>query len=347
MDKNNNHNLILAGFYLLAVVLFGTFGYILIGDYSFIDALYMTVITVSTVGFKEARPLDDGGKLFTVILIFASLGILTYFFTSLAQSLFQSHMRFFYSGYNKIKGSKRMENHTIVVGHGRNGKQVVDELIAFGSQMVVIDQDHELVISKLDSPVRFIEGNATEDEVLIKANIKKARSLITTLPNDADNLFVVLTARSLNPDLKIISRASSESTEKKLRMAGVDSVVMPERIGGAHMATLVAQPDVVEFLEHLTIHGEGGTQLMEIMCSDLPSEFINKPIREIGIRRFSGANIIGFKTAAGEMIMNPTPDTRLIPNSKLFVLATKDQLKQMVALLSGNAPLPPDKNQQQ
>jgi len=337
MDNQNNQHLILAGFYLLAVVLFGTFGYILIGDYSLIDALYMTVITVSTVGFKEARPLGDDGKLFTVILIFASLGILTYFFTSLAQSLLRSNMRFFYSGYSKRKEIKRMENHIVIVGYGRNGKQAVEELIAFGSSVVVIDEDHELVIGNMGNPVRFIEGNATEDEVLIKANIKTARSLITTLPNDADNLFVVLTARSLNPGLKIISRASSESTQKKLRMAGVDNVVMPERIGGTHMATLVAQPDIVEFLEHLAIHGDDRTQLMEIMCSGLPPELINKPIREIGIRRLSGANIIGFKTATGELIMNPTPDTKLIPNTKLFVLATKDQLEQMIELLGGKA----------
>jgi len=217
---------------------------------------------------------------------------------------------------------------------------VVDELVTFGSRVVVIDEDHEDVESNMDNPIRFIEGNATEDKVWIKADIETATSLITTLPNDADNLFVVLTARSLNPDLKIISRASSESTEKKLRMAGVDSVVMPERVGGAHMATLVAKPDIVEFLEHLTIHSENETQLMEIMCSDLPDDLINKPIREIGIRRLSGANIIGFKTAAGDLIINPTPDTKLIPNSKLFVLASKEQLRHMNEILSGKLVLP-------
>lgn len=236
-----------------------------------------------------------------------------------------------------------MENHIIVVGYGRNGKQVVNELITFGSSVIVIDADHEVVVSNMDNPVRFIEGNATEDEVWLKANIKTARSLITTLPNDADNLFVVLTARSLNPDLKIISRASSESSERKLRMTGVDSVVMPERVGGAHMATLVAQPDIVEFLEHLTIHGDAETQLMEIICSDLPSDMINKPIREIGIRRISGANIIGFKTTGGDLIINPTPDTKLIPNSKLFVLATKEQLKHMSEILGGKAFTPESK----
>ena len=340
MNNNNNQNLILAGFYLLAVILMGTFGFMLIDDFTFVNALYMTVITVSTVGFKEAQPLDDAGKLFTVFLIFSSLGVLAYFFTALANSMFQSHMRFFYTGSNKKKETKKMENHIIVVGYGRNGKQVVDELITFGSKIVVIDEDHEVVVSNMDNPIRFIEGNATEDEVWLKAHIKTASSLITTLPNDADNLFVVLTARSLNPDLKIISRASSESTENKLRMAGVDSVVMPERVGGAHMATLIAKPDIVEFLEHLTIHGDNETQLMEIMCSDLPDDLINKPIREIGIRRLSGANIIGFKTATGAFIINPTPDTKLIPNSKIFVLATKEQLRHMNEILSGKVILP-------
>jgi len=335
MNNGNSQSLILAGFYLMAIILFGTFGYMLIEDYSFVNALYMTVITVSTVGFKEAQPLDEVGKLFTVFLIFSSLGVLAYFFTALANSLFQSHMRFFYSGYNKKRRSRKMENHVIVVGYGRNGKQVVDELVTYGSSMVVIDESHEVVISNMGNPIQFIEGNATEDEILIKANIKTASSLITTLPNDADNLFVVLTARSLNPDLNIISRASSDSTERKLRMAGVNSVVMPERVGGAHMATLVAQPDIVEFLEHLTIHHENETHLMEIMCSELPEELINKPIRDLGIRRLSGANIIGFKTATGDLIINPTPDTRIIPDSKLFVLATEEQLKQMNEILLG------------
>lgn len=188
----------------------------------------------------------------------------------------------------------------------------------------------------MDKPVRFIEGDATQDEVLLKADIKTALSLITTLPNDADNLFVVLTARSLNPELKIISRASSESSEKKLRMAGVDSVVMPERVGGAHMATLVAKPDVVEFLEHLTIHSNEATQLMEIMCTDLPEDLLNKPIREIGIRRKTGANIIGFKTVSGEVIINPSPDTKLIPDSKLFVLGTTKQIEHMKNILDGD-----------
>jgi voltage-gated potassium channel len=147
----------------------------------------------------------------------------------------------------------------------------------------------------------------------------------------------VLTARALNPALKIISRASSDSAEKKLRMAGVDSVVLPERVGGAHMATLVAQPDIVEFLEHLTLHSDTPTQLMEIACHELPEGMRNKPIREFAIRRKSGANIIGMKTAQGELIMNPSPDTKLIPESKLFVLGTLEQIDELKDLLSNKS----------
>jgi len=333
LDKQENRHLILAGLYLITIIIAGIIGYMAIDDFSFINALYMTVITVSTVGFREAQPLSDTGKLFTAFLIIGSLGVLAYFITSLTQNLFQRQLRFFYTGQNKKNKRTIMENHIIVVGYGRNGAQVVEEFIALNENVVVIDEKHEIVIGNMDKPIRFIEGNATEDEVLIKADIKTAKSLITTLPVDADNLFVVLTARALNPALTIISRASSDSTEKKLRMAGVDNVVLPERVGGSHMATLVAKPDIVEFLEHLSFHEETSTQLLEIVISELPSQFINKPLSELAIRRRSGVNIVGFKTATGDFIINPTPETKLVENSKLFVLGNKKQVGDFKTIL--------------
>ena len=338
MDREGSNKLLLAGLSSLILLVIGTVGYMLIDDFSFVNALYMTVITVSTVGFGEVQLLSDSGKLFTSLLILGGLGVIGFFITTITQNLFQNQLSFFYGSYGRRKGKAKMENHVIVVGFGRNGGQVVSELMALGNSLIVVDESHEVVINNMGKPVRFIEGDATQDEILEKADIKSAVSLITTLPNDADNLFVVLTARSLNPDLKIISRASSESSEQKLRMAGVDSVVMPERVGGAHMATLVAKPDVVEFLEHLTIHSEQPTQLMEIMCSNVPVDLLNKPIREIGIRRKSGANIVGFKTVSGEVIVNPSPDTKLIKDSKLFVLGTLEQIKHMQDILEvGNS----------
>ena len=170
---------------------------------------------------------------------------------------------------------------------------------------------------------------------LEKAGIKKARAIISTLPNDADNLFVALTAKSLNQDITIVTRSTSEANEKKLRAAGVKSVVMPEKLGGAHMAKLIARPDIVEFLEHLSITGEDPTNLEEIECKNLPEDFINRTIYEIGVRKKSGANIVGFKTPEGEYIINPTPDTKVIPHSKLFVLGTREQIDSMKSMLSG------------
>lgn len=334
MEQSGKRQILLAGIYLLGIITFGIIGYMIIDDYSFVNAFYMTVITMSTVGFREAQPLSDAGKIFTAILILLSLGVLTYFITSLTQSLFKRQLSFFYGGYNRKNKKTKMEKHVVVVGYGRNGDQVVKELLTTGSNIVVIDENHDIVINNMGNPIRFIEGDATDDEILIKGDVKTARSLITTLPNDADNLFVVLTARALNPNLKIISRASSDSSEKKLRMAGVDSIVMPERVGGAHMATLVAKPDLVEFLEHLTLHDTTEAQLTEIMCTQLPEEFLNKPIKEIGIRSKSGANIIGFKTATGELIINPTKDTKLVQNSKLFVLGTREQIEDMEKILN-------------
>ena len=324
-----------AGIYVFVLMVIGTTGYMLLESYSFVDALYMTVITVSTVGFREVYPLSDPGKVFTIFIIFSSLGVVAYFLSNLTQSLFKTQLSFFFGGNLKNLKLKKMENHIIVCGYGRNGKQVVEELTAFGKKVIVVDKDHELVVSNVTQPIQFIEGDATEDEVLLRAGITKARSLIATLPLDADNLFVVLTARALNPDLNIISRASSESAEKKLRMAGVNSVVMPERVGGAHMATLVAQPDVMEFMEHLNIHGDSPVQLLEIMCTDLPQDLMHKPIKELELRKKTGANIIGYKTATGEYILNPTPETKLYPNSKIFVLGTREQVEEMRKILRG------------
>ncbi len=332
VDKHRT-NFLMAGIYLLVIIAVGIIGYVVIEEYNLVDALYMTIITTSTVGYREVEPLSDAGKLFTVLLIISSLGVLTYFLSQFTQSLLQTQVSFILRGYGRKSKLKKMENHIIVCGYGRNGKQVVKELQSFGEPVVVIDKSHEIVLNNIGQPVRFMEGDATTDEMLIKADIKTARSLITSLPNDADNLYVVLTARSLKHDLNIISRASDESSEKKLRIAGVDSVVMPERVGGAHMATMVTQPEVVEFLEHLNIHGESSVMLEEIHIEKLPEWLRGKPFKELELRKMTGANIIGLKKATGDFIINPTPETKLMDNYKLFVLGTKPQIESLQGVL--------------
>ena len=320
---------------VLMLTLVGTAGFMFFEHFSFLDALFMTVISMSTVGYGTLHPLSPWGKIFTILFIVVSLGVVGYFISQITQHFLKRQFGFFFGQYNKNLKRKKMKNHVIVCGYGRNGSQVVKELIAYKEKVVVIDNHHELIVNQNFAGSEFIEGDATVDEVLIRAGVQKASALITALPVDADNLYVVLSARALNPDLKIISRASNESAEKKLRMAGVTNAVTPERVGGTHMATLVAQPDVVEFLECLNSRGDSPVQLMEIICDNLPQDLVNKPIKEIGYRKITGANILGFKTAGGEYIVNPSPDTQLYPNSKLFVLGTSDQITDFTRLVGG------------
>lgn len=226
-----------------------------------------------------------------------------------------------------------MKNHVIVCGYGRNGQQAVAELVASNCPMVIIDHNHAIIEKNQNDSLIFIEGDATENEVLLKAGVKNARALITTFPADADNLFVVLTARSLNPGLTIVSRATNDSSCKKLRSSGVNNVVMPEKVGGSHMVSLVLKPDIIEFIERLSVQGDSPTNLEEIICSNLPETYKNKTISELEIRAKSGANIVGFKTPQGEFIVNPNPDTKIISDAKIFVLGTPHQISRMKEIL--------------
>jgi voltage-gated potassium channel len=333
MERFSSRTKILIGvFMLLSILVIGVSGYMFIEGDDFLNALYMTVITISTVGFGEVHNLSDAGKIFTIFLIMASFTTFAYALTTISTHFFEGQLNFILRGYG-TKSIRKMQNHIVICGFGRNGQQVAKELKVYNHKYVIIDQKREAVESLLNSNDSFIEGDATLDAVLLKANIKTARALITTLPIDADNLYVVLTARALSPNLEIISRAASESSETKLRMAGVDNVVMPERVGGAHMANLVMRPDIIEFMDHVSMHGQDPTTLEEIVCGDLSENVKLKSIFEIGIRKVTGANIIGYKTPDGRYVLNPNPDTKVIPGTKLFVLGTPDQISKMRDIL--------------
>lgn len=312
-------------------------GYMIIEGYSFLDALYMTIITISTVGYGEISSLSMGGRIFTIFLIVTSFGTYAYAISIITTYFVEGNIGRLIKGNRFKKTPKKMKNHIIICGYGRNGQQAAKELEIYNEQFVVVDRNNDQFIDRLEPEFRFIEGDATQDEMLIQADIKNAKSIITTLPNDADNLYVVITARALNPKMKIISRASNESSEKKLRMAGADSVVLPEKVGGAHMAKLIARPDLLEFLDHLSVRGDAPTNLEEIVCDKLPKQLINKSINEIQIRKETGANIVGFKTSDGNFIINPKPDTKMQPNSKLFVLGTPEELSKMREFLKEKA----------
>ena len=311
-------------------MLIGVLGYMLIEGMSFFDALYMTVITVSTVGFNEVGKLEPEGKLFTIVLILMSFGTFAYAITSISTYLLDGEYKIYFKDFKMNKEVEKLRGHIIVCGYGRVGTQAVSELSVHNKNYVIIEQSTDLLDTfRVNKEHLFLEGNATSDEILLKAQIKSASALITTLPSDADNLFVVLSAKELNPKLKVISRASQGSSVRKLKIAGASNVIMPDSLGGAHMASLVITPDVIEFLDHITIQGQSMVNLEEINFESIPEEYKNKTISSISNDFDTGCNIVGYKTPEGEFIVNPQPDIKLVPESKLFVLGKPEQISEI------------------
>lgn len=320
---------------LLSVWVIGTIGYIIIDDYSLFDAFYMTVITVATVGYGEVAPLSHAGKLFTAFLIITSFGTFAYAVSSITKFVIDGEFNEFFKNRKLNATIDKISDHVIICGYGRNGRQAAQVLKKHNKRFVVIENSATLTATlnhKFSELV--ITGDSTQDEVLLKAGIMRAKAIITTLPVDADNLFIVLTARNLNKNITIISRASEDNSDTKLKIAGADNVIMPDRVGGAHMASLVMKPDVMEFIDHITAEGGDNISLEEISFDKIPDELKNKTLKDLEIRNRSGANIIGYKTAMGEYIINPSADTRIIPASKLFVLGTPEQIAALKQILS-------------
>lgn len=319
---------------LVLIVVAGVIGYITIEGYSVFDALYMTTITVATVGFQEVHPLSNSGRMFTIILIITSFGTFAFAISSITRYILDGEFREYFKTKRLTSELEKLENHVVICGYGRNGKQAARVLKNHNQRFVVIEEKADPVQNMSEKyPHLVISGDATQDEILMQAGIQRARAIVTTLPVDADNLFIVLSARALNPKLNIISRASDDNSDKKLKIAGADHVIMPDMVGGAHMASLVMKPDVVEFIDYVTGVGVD-INLEEITFENLPGELQNKTISELDIRNRSGANIIGFKTAQGEFVINPSPETKLIANAKLFVLGTSDQIKKLREIFS-------------
>jgi len=311
------------------ILLLGVAGYMFFSNYTFVDALYMTVITITTVGFGEVKPFTPEEKIFTVFLILTSITVFGYAVSIFSEYLVSGRLFEQFKHRKVEKQIKSLKGHTIVCGFGRNGKQAILKLKNYNKKLVVVEKDKEM-ISELDNEdVLNIQGDATLDETLIRAGIKTAANLVTALPSDADNLFVVLTANQLNNKCKIISRASNESSYSKLKIAGASNVIMPDKLGGDHMASLVATPDVIEFVDRLTIEGETTANLEEIAVDDLPKKYINKTILDLDLRRETGCTVIGIRNPDRDYIINPEAETKLIKGSSLIVLGRPEQIVKL------------------
>ena len=318
-----------AAILLFVILAVGVSGYMLLSGDSFINSLYMTVITMSTVGFSEVHPLSPEEKVFTIFLILTSITVFGYALSSFTEYIVSGQL-FQQLKLKKVqKKIEKLEGHTIVCGYGRNGKQAILKLKNYNQEVVVIERDKDNIAVLDADGIVNVEGDATIDETLIKAGIEKASNLITALPSDADNLFVVLTANQLNKNCRIISRASSDSSFGKLKIAGAANVIMPDKLGGAHMASLVVTPDLLEFVDRLALEGESIANLEEVAINDLPVKYINKTILDLDLRRQTGCTVIGLKTSIGDYIINPESTSIMEKNTSLIVLGRPEQILKL------------------
>lgn len=307
----------------------GTVGYMLIEEWDFVDAFYMTIITVSTVGFGEVAELTVEGKLFTAFLIISSFGSFAYAITSITTFVVGGQYRKHLREYKMTQQLKSMRDHVIICGYGRVGSQVASDLRSNGIQYVILEKNEDLIAHQ-DDDSNFLAGDSTDDEILKKASIGSAKGIITCLPKDADNLYVVLTARQLNDRVLIISRASNPSSVSKLKFAGANNVIMPDAVGGSHMASLIASPDVMEFIDSIRVKGYMESNIESISYNELPAELRDKTIGELESRTITGATIVGFKSADGEYLINPKMEIKVDIGSKLFVLGSTAQIRKLV-----------------
>ena len=307
----------------------GVIGFMLTANYNFVDALYMTVITISTVGYKEVQHHDVDAKLFTISLIIFSVVILGYAITVITEYILSKNDLNVLKQKKMQKKIDSLSNHIIICGYGRNGKQAAEKLLAYKKPFVIIEKDKEIIEKFQSEFTPFIFGNANEDEVLIQAGIERANTLISALPNDADNLFVVLSARQINKSMNIISRASQETSYQKLKLAGANNVILPDRIGGDHMASLVVVPDLIEFIDNLSIVGKGNVNIEEVAVEKLFTSSKIETLRHLDLRKKTGCTVIGYKNEMGEYLVNPGADMQLKPNSKIIVLGRPEQIEKL------------------
>ena len=315
---------------LLVFLLFvGVIGFKIMSNFSWVDAFYMTVITITTVGFGEVQPLDPEAKIFTIFLILTSVIIVGYALTIITEFIISKND---ISELKQKKMQKKIDalsNHIVICGFGRNGKQAAKKLLTHKRSFVVVESNKEIIDKHQNEDILFVLGNANEDEVLQLAGIERAECLISALPNDSDNVFVVLSARQMNNTARIISRASNESSNSKLKLAGANNVILPDKIGGDHMASLVVVPDLLEFIDNLSIVGSNGINIEEIAVEKLYDTSNIKTIQDLDLRKKTGCNVIGYKDETGHYTINPEANQKLVPNSKVIVLGRPEQIQNL------------------
>lgn len=319
-------------FGIISVLIFGTAGYFLIEGWSVLDSLYMTVITLSTVGFMEVNGLSDYGRIFTIILIFMGVGVSMALLTTLAKLIISHQMHWIFERRDMKQAIQDLNNHIIFCGFSRLGRTAIAELKAKGQDLVVIELDLEKAKQAELEGLLVIQGDASKDDILLKAGIKKAAKIASILPKDSDNLYVVLTAKELKSDVYIISKAEDELGEKRLKRAGANKIISPYRVGGQRIADGLLRPYVTDFLDLTSFDSKSDLFLEEILVPE-KSFVVGQAIRDTGIREETNIIIAAIISADSKMQYNPSGNTIIKAKDNLICLGEKNAFKKMGEIL--------------
>jgi voltage-gated potassium channel len=322
---------------LFLLVLLGTLGYREFLSVSWTDAIYMTIITISTVGYQEVAPMTSSAKLFSVVLILLSLGTVGYLLTNIASSLFESNVMDALRRRKMKNSIERLENHYIVCGCGETGSSVIDYLNSKKVPFVVIDNNEDIIANLNAHGILAFVGNATQEEILAQAQIHRAKGLIASLSKDSFNVYTVLTARGMNPDLYIVAKAIEKGSDEKLKKAGANNTISPSEIGGRRLAASLVRPSIISFLDAITLAGEVELDLEEVTIQD-QSILNGVMLKEARIPEKTGLIVLALRKANSQrLIFNPSSDEILSEKDTMIVLGQDSQVNILRKLAEGDS----------
>jgi len=315
---------------LIIFIILGSLGYVWVEGWDFFDALWMTVITLTTVGYGEVRPLTHAGRIYSMVLMLAGIGVMFYIITGLARIIVEGEIRDALGKRKLQKHIQKLHGHYIICGFGRIGEIIARQLKERHIPFVVVENKPELVAGLDELGYDVLVGDATKEEVLMEAGIDRAKGLIAVVSSDANNVFITLTARSLNPKIFIVARAAEQGSEQKLLRAGANRVESPYELGGRKMAQSILRPNVVTFLD-LAMKEDVDLSMEEIPVAST-SLLVGTALKDSGIRQKLNTIIVSIKRANGDMIFNPSPGTQIEAGDTLIALGVRHSLETLEQL---------------
>jgi len=330
---NTTRHLAISIVLMSLIIIMGTVGYMIIEGWRILDALYMTIITISTVGYREVHDVGVAGRVFSIFLIFSGVGFTLYVAAAIVQFMVEGRIRIIMGRRRLNYKIDHLKNHYIVCGYGRIGRVLCHNLQRGSFKLVVIEKNPEQVPVLEKDGMLYINGEATDEANLLKAGIRRAKGLVAALATDTENVFLVLTARQLAPDLTIVARASQEGSKSKLKAAGADTVESPYETGAAGMAHRIIRPTVTSFLDLAFEHKRKDIQMEEIPVSE-SSELVDVMLKDSGIRQNYNLIIIAIKNPDGEMMFNPSFEAVIRPNDTVIAVGEVDNLQKLESILN-------------